>query len=187
MRKSLKNKFSILFILSTIFLFNLSLRAQDSTNFKKQTIVRLHFIIPGFGIEQGIKKDMSCVFDLGTGYSSFVNEDENGNKVRESYFNPYFKIEPRYFFDIKKRESLGSRTDFYSGAYAGAIIRLGIPYDKLDFWYSFGPILGFQKTLGKRFYWNISVGLGAQSYHNITKLGTMGEIAIGVIFNKIKK
>lgn len=53
----------------------------------------------------------------------------------------------------------------------------------MEVWKSFGPVWGFQKTLGKSGYWNIGLGLGGIIYDGEINFGFIGDFGIGFILN----
>lgn len=175
-----------------IFLFTVlitlifqSAKSQESSmsNFVyPKTLVRLHLFVPGILLEQNIKDNSTIIFDLGTGVL-YQYTKINGVSESNLYFNPYLRIEPRIYTSYNKRKLLGKRTDNYSSQFFGFQVKIGFPTSQLEAWQSFGPLWGFQRTLGKKGYWNIGLGLGVTIYNGETVFGEIGDFGIGFILN----
>jgi hypothetical protein len=144
-----------------------------------KTILRLSVLAPGFVVEQKITNKLTLVLNLWTGFA-VVGSSEGPTNF---YFQPNIAFEPRFYPNLEKRKSKGKRTDCFSGMYIGIPVTIGFP----DARFSAGPVTGFQKTLRKRGYWNIGIGLGINSYQSETKFGLVGEFGLGFILNFKKK
>lgn len=147
-----------------------------------KTILRLSALVPGLVVEQKITRKITLVLNLWTGFA-FEYVNINGVGTTSFYFQPNFTIEPRFYPNLEKRKSIGKRTDCFSGAYIGIPITIGFS----DSRFSAGPVAGFQKTLGKRGYWNMALGLGVKGYQSETKVGFIGDFGLGFILNLKKK
>ena len=147
-----------------------------------KTLVRLHFPAPGILIEQNIKNNFNIIADLATGLGYQIKIG-NGASESNMFLFPYVKIEPRIYTSLEKRKSLGRRTDYYSSQYVALQAKFGFATNQLSAWNSFGALWGFQRTLGKKGYWNIGLGLGVTTYNGIGTFGPIGDFGIGFILN----
>jgi hypothetical protein len=175
-------KFSALIFLLLIAIQSIQSQERDELPVFPKTIFRLHLIVPGILVEQQLKSNSTLIFDFGSGFTYYRSE-VNGVSESELYFNPYIRIETRKYFNLDQRNFFGKRIDYYSGQYFGFQVKIGIPTVELDAWQSFGPIWGFQRTLGKKGYWNIGLGLGALNYGGDLSIRPIGDFGIGFILN----
>lgn len=113
--------------------------------------------------------------------TSFWYTNDHGETIYSPYFSPSVTIEPRYYFNLKDRLAKGKRIDYYSGWYLGVPFNLEFP----DLRYSIGGTIGFQRTLGKRWYWNISFGPGLTYANSRFYLDGAGDLSLGIILNKM--
>ena len=170
-------------VLITMILQSSESQESDTSGFvNPKTLVRLHLIVPGILIEQNLRNNSTIIFDFASGFQ-YEYFNINGTSTSEWHFIPYFRIEPRIYTNYNKRTILNRRTDYYSGQYFGFQVRIGIPTNEYDAWQSFGPLWGFQRTLGNKGYWDISFGLGVTIDNNQTYFGGIGNFGIGFILN----
>jgi len=97
------------------------------------------------------------------------------------YFSPSFTFAPRYYFNLDDRHNKGKTTRYYSGWYISLPINIEFP----EFRYSMGGSVGFQYTMGKRWYWNISFGPGFTYEDSHYYWSGAGEFGLGIILNKM--
>jgi len=176
MKRTLLTLFSVLIILP--------LQAQDNT-FKitpesPSTIFRLSLVAPKL-IAEFAPSDQ---FTLITGFwirSSFWHTNSSGQTYYSPYFSPSFTIEPRYYFNLEDRHKKGKRTDYYSGWFIGIPFNIEFP----ELRYAIGGTIGFQRTLGKRWFWNIGLGPGITYYESHFHLDGAGNFGLGIILNKM--
>jgi hypothetical protein len=124
-------------------------------------------------------------FTLTAGFwlrASFYEEDARGELVYRPTVSPSITLEPRYYFNLDQRADKGRRTDFYSGWYIGIPFAIQFP----DLRYTLGTVIGFQRTLGRRWYWNISFGPGITYNDNRFYLDGAGDFGLGIILNKME-
>lgn len=144
-----------------------------------KTLVKLHLLMPtGILVEHNIKNNTTIIFDFVPGFSYLFGE-LTGLYALKMYILPYMRIEPRIYTTIKKRNLLGKRTKNYSSQFFGFQVKIGIPTPGLESWQTFGPLWGFQRTLGEKGYWNIGLGLGANIYDNEIDYSGIGVFEIG--------
>lgn len=142
------------------------------------TIVRLGLLPPGILVEQKITPKSSVIVKLIAGFSFYY---VNVNGVSDSDFKlyPTLAIEPRYYTTLDKRHAENRRTDYLSSGYVGFPVNIGLT----DSSFSLGPVYGFQKTLGKKGYWHISIGLGYSKTVEKEGISPIGDFSIGFILN----
>ena len=152
-------------------------QVNDSTYIQPSIIGRLCLAPTGIVIEKKLFNDLTIattVFvDLFEKQSEYVNDSE----VR-SYYPVYCIFDPRYYISLEERNMNGDRIDYYSGSFFGFPIMIELTGSE----YSFGPVYGFQRTIGKRWYWNIGFGIGMNHWKGNYSISPVGEFGIGYIF-----
>lgn len=143
-------------------------------------IARLSFISPKLIAEIA----PSEYFTFSTGFwlkTSFWDYDESGQSYSTPMFSPSFTFEPRFYFNLEDRQGKGKRTRYYSGWYLG--LPFNIEFPKLR--YSMGGTVGFQCIMGRRWYWNISIGPGFTYTDSRFYWSGAGDLGLGIILNKM--
>ena len=123
-------------------------------------------------------------FTLSTGFwmrASFWTTNSAGQLVYHPIVAPSFTVEPRYYFNLEDRQAKGKRTDYFSGWYLGVPFNIEFP----DLRYSVGGTIGFQCTMGKRWFWNISIGPGFTYADSRFHADGAGDFGLGIILNKM--
>ncbi len=120
---------------------------------------------------------LSVGFWLKTGFWDY----EEWAPSAHPYVTPSFTLEPRYFFNLQNRHDKGKPTRYYSGWYFGLPFNIEFP----DLRYSMGGTIGFQGTMGRRWYWNISFGPGITYHDSRFYASGAGDFALGIILNKM--
>jgi len=163
----------------------LSLHAQtDSFKMSPEppsSIFRLSFISPKLAIEFAPVDFFTFTAGFWL-YPSFWTENENNERIYDPKISPSFTLEPRYYFNLADRQKKGKRSDYYSGWYIGMPFVITFP----DISYSLGGNIGFQCTMGKRWYWNISIGPGFSYYDARFHFDGAGNVGLGIILNKME-
>jgi hypothetical protein len=169
----------ILLFLST----SLNAQAQnDSLVNLEKTFFRLHFLPLGLGIENHLTKNATLLIDIGAGFSYQIIETY-GNRDSDFKLIPFLAIEPRIYTNLQTRQVKGKRTDYRSGAYGAFRLQGGIDLENEDWYVQFGPLVGFQRTLGKKGYWNIGIGCGSTIVEEDVRFGLIGDLKLGFIIN----
>lgn len=142
------------------------------------TVVRLHVLPPGILVEQSIGQNATIVFDFKLG---LLYQYQEINGVSQSYFYtlPALMVQPRFYTTQAKRERLGRRTDYFSGGYVGIPITYAFETKYTYSAFTLGGVYGFQRTLGRKAYWNIAGGLGVTN--GVPTI--IGDFGIGFILN----
>jgi hypothetical protein len=160
------------------------LQAQQASSMmvppSPSTIFRLSLLSPSF-IAEFAPTDQFTVstgFWISTDFFEFSSPDET---FFLPAFTPSFTVEPRYYFNLESRKAQGKRTDYYSGWFVAAPFHLEIP----DLRYSLGGVIGFQRTLGKRGYWNISMGPRLIFEDSRFRYDGDLDLGLGIILNKM--
>ncbi len=164
------------------FMVYAGLYAQESvTSASKEepnTIFRLGLLAPGILVEQKISPKSSIIVKFITGFS-FYYVNVNGQSDSDFKLYPALAIEPRYYTTLDKRRAANKRTDYLSSGYVGFPINIGLTNSS----FSLGPVYGFQKTLGQKGYWHISIGLGYSKTVEKEGISPIGDFSIGFILN----
>jgi len=122
-------------------------------------------------------------FTLSLGFwlkTSFWDYEEWG-PASGAYVSPSFTVEPRYYFNLQDRFHKGKRTRYYSGWFVSLPFNIEFP----DLRYSMGGAIGFQYTMGRRWYWNISFGPGVTYHDSRFYMSGAGDFGLGIILNKM--
>jgi hypothetical protein len=165
------------------FIHNLNgLQAQEAISKEHDeepnTIIRLGLLAPGIHIEQKITPKSSVLLKFWAGLS-FYYANVNGESTSDIKLYPTISIEPRYYTTLTKRRNEFKRTDYLSSGYVGFPMNIGLNGSG----FSAGPVYGFQKTLGQKGYWSISIGVGYNSILENQKIGLIGDFSLGFILN----
>ncbi len=142
-------------------------------------IARISFISPKLIAEIA----PSEYFTLSVGFwlkTNFWDYDE-WVPASPPYVTPSFKFEPRYYFNLNDRHDKGKSTRYYSSWYISLPFDIEFP----DLRYSLGGAIGFQYTMGRRWYWNISMGPGFTYSDSRFYMSGVGEFGLGIILNKM--
>jgi len=123
-------------------------------------------------------------FTLSVGFwlkTSLWTDNQWGDPVYSPSISPSFTFEPRYYFNLADRQAKGKRTDYYSGWYIGMPFVIQFP----ELRYGLGGTIGFQYTMGKRWYWNFGIGPGFNYYDSRFHFDGAGNLSLGIILNKM--
>jgi len=143
-------------------------------------IARISFISPKLIAEIA----PSEYFTLSTGFwlkTSFWDTNESGQSYYHPYFTPSFKFEPRYYFNLEDRHNKGKMTRYYSSWYISLPFNIEFPTLR----YSMGGAIGFQYTMGQRWYLNFSLGPGFTYADARFYWSGVGDFGLGIILNKM--
>lgn len=145
-------------------------------------VVRLCFLPPGILTEGKLAPNTTFLVNVWTGITYTWSSNMNGEKTSQLIFTPSLTFGPRFYTNLDSRTFHGKRVDYYSGRYVavqGTIVFLGEHNYHL-----LSAIAGFQRTLGRKGYWNIGVGLGVSSYDEHQAVSLLGDFGIGIILSK---
>ncbi len=132
---------------------------ENHIHTKKFFNFKASFFSPGVGVELGLSKKFTLhsMLKLSIGY---------GKRLGDWYILPHLNNQIRFYFDSDKRKAQNKRTFRYSGDYVslshsilldGTNNMLGLEY-------------GWQRTLGKNFFYNLSIGGGYLPAQNLPVL-----------------
>ena len=166
-----------------ILLFNpIIIQAQDSTtNTNKSGLLEIQFIVPGIAIEQPVIGNFSLKYEFSIGFQGSFQSSSEGNTTSEFYVIPYLKFEPRFYFPSKKLNN--SKNLIVNGTYISANLAAIIPTNSVNYWFQYGPIFGWQRSIGRKFFIDFGFGLGENSTFNDTKIVPLANFRIGMIIN----
>jgi hypothetical protein len=172
--------------LALIFCAFLSLSIQAQTGIfamhpeSPSVIARISLITPKL-IAEIAPTDF---FTLTAGFwlhTSLWTENEYDQRIYNPTFSPSFTFEPRYYFNLAERQQKGKRTDYFSGWFIAMPFSIRFP----DLRYALGGTIGFQCTMGKRWYWNFSIGPGFNYYDSRFHFEGAGDVGLGIILNRM--
>ena len=160
-----------------------SLQAQDRALILEpespSIIARISFIAPRVIAEIA----PSDYFTLSVGFwlkTDFWDWDD-WTPSSPPYVSPSFTLAPRYYFNLNDRHMKGKTTRYYSGWYISLPFHIAFP----EFRYAMGGTIGFQYTMGQRWYWNISFGPGFTYGDSHFYWSGAGDFGLGIILNKM--
>lgn len=140
-------------------------------------VIRINALPPGINIEQRIAKRSTLLFEMGLGFS-YQYSNYYGSDLR---LFPYLAIEPRVYFNLERRKEKGKRTEYNSGFFYGAKIQGGTEVNSEYKYFEVAPMIGFQKVLGRRWYWCGGFGYGPTFNSGNIVLHTQGLLKLGFI------
>lgn len=146
-----------------------------------QFVARLSLLVPALVVEAKLSSNATLLMSAWTGFR-YTKTTINGETTQSFDIIPAFTIGPRFYTTIQSREASMKRVDYYSSMYIEMPLSLAIDEDYNIV--SFGVLVGFQRTLGRKGYWNIGMGLGIAGAESEVKLGPVGELGIGFILSK---
>ncbi|MBN1952971.1 MAG: hypothetical protein JW801_17330 [Bacteroidales bacterium] len=147
------------------------------TDGQPKYVFRFAALPPGFQWEARLKENTVMVASAWMGFS-YQWSNYSGSTL---YLQPGVSLCPRFYRNLERRADLGKRVDYYSGFYLGvpaSAIYVGYLYTSLGF------VTGFQRTLGRKGYWNIYFGPGIAGFLPDYKLTFIGEITLGFILSE---
>lgn len=161
----------------------LTLQAQN-TSFELEpeppsVIGKISFIAPKLVAEIAPSENFTLV--VGFWLKANFWDYENWTPSPNPYVSPSFTFEPRYYFNLEDRHNKGKSTRYYSGWYISLPFNVEFP----DLRYSLGGTIGFQYTMGRRWYWNFSLGPGFTFSDSRFHMSGAGDFGLGIILNKM--
>jgi hypothetical protein len=110
-------------------------------------------------------------------YTAPNGETERSHRPR---LNPSIGLEPRFYFNLNYRDRIGKRTDYYSGWFVALPFTMEFPEQR----FNMGSTIGFQRTFGRRWYWNFHCGPGFTLENGFFRMTGSGDVAFGVILSQ---
>ncbi len=167
--------------------FAQSLSVSDTSLFETvlpHTTLRFSLLAPQFRIEHRLSEIATINVALSSGLVYSATSIE-GQTISSVYLIPTLVLAPRFYLSQAERKSQGKRTDFFSGPYVG--LPMGLVLNDQIFYGSF--TLGFQRTLGRRAYWNVAIGPTAARVYADLEVTVSGNFELGFILNptRLKK
>ncbi|WP_338792091.1 hypothetical protein [Bernardetia sp. MNP-M8] len=166
----MKNHFFFVSLLIAFNLLSTHLKAQDSLQFIPKIEIGL---IQGIGLGFEIPLSQKSVFEIGagvgSGYTIFENQFENTWAIAQPAF--YAQAKYKLYYNRQKRLDKGKSVLNNSGNYVGFRFKYAsreLSPDNLDGLniYQFHKVTlfdvhwGIQRSMGKRFLFNLNLGLG---------------------------
>jgi len=147
-----------------VFIF--SGKAQEAS--VEKSIWGIRVGIPPIAVsnETGLTKSITLLSEFGFGFAWSSSSGLFVNNTTSWAVIPVVNIEPRYYYNLKKRLEKGKRIDGNSGNFlalsAGFSPDFGITSDNVDLDSELFviPMWGLKRNLGKNFTFESAVGLG---------------------------
>jgi len=144
-------------------------------------VAKLSLIMPGLEAEFQLASNVTLLVGVWTGFA-YTKTSINDATTETFDLVPQIMVAPRFYTTLNSRAARGKRVDYYSSMYMGtpAIVTFYKGY-KI---FSLGEIAGFQRTIGRKGYWNIGFGFGIYVVDETIGFSPMGELRLGVILSK---
>ena len=113
--------------------------------------------------------------------SFYYNDRLHKNKL-SLIFNQYISLELREYTDLLTRQKRGKKTENFSGTYGAIRYSNGYYYLISENYYQIGPLIGLQRSLFKKFIFNIECGVGVTVINKSKNTGIIGDISFGYVF-----
>jgi hypothetical protein len=158
-------KFILIILL--VVISNFSFSQNKATSLRKSiTAVDLAVLAPEISYEQHLKGLFTLRSSLGFGFSFGQSFFDGG-----TYFllTPVFTAEPRCYFDFRRRVAKGKKTSYNAAEYFAITASYAtdiVVQSNSDFvrggnqMFSFVPKLGFKRTVGRKFFFEVAGGIG---------------------------
>ncbi len=168
-----------LFFALTILPLQAQNRIFDMEPKSPSMIAKISFIAPKLIAE--IAPSQNFTFVVGFWLKTSFWDYNEWAPSSQPYVSPSFTLEPRYYFNLEDRHHKGKTTRYYSGWYISLPFNIEFP----DLLYSIGGTIGFQYTMGRRWYWNLSMGPGFTFSDSRFHFSGAGDFGLGIILNKL--
>jgi hypothetical protein len=147
-----------------------------------RSVVRLSFMVPSLQIEGKISLNSTFVASIWSGISYSSVTTNNSETESSLKFYPNLSFGPRFYTTLERRVVEGKRIDYYSGSYVAVPISVSV-YENIGA-VTLATMVGFQRTIGNKGFWNIAFGFGVSKYRDLISIGPVGEIGLGIILSK---
>lgn len=178
----------------TLCVFIFSANAQEAS--VEKSIWGFRVGIPPIALsnETGLTKSITIVSEFGFGFAWRSSSGLFSDNSTSWAVIPTINVEPRYYYNLKKRLEKGKRIDGNSGNFlalsAGFSPDFGITSDNVDLDSDLYviPMWGLKRSIGKNFTFETSVGLGYSwvfeeyTYNGQTVKETEGSTAFSLRF-----
>lgn len=178
----------VILIIISIFVISF-VNAQDTYEKfnNKKYIQRITLLMPGISGEFFIEDYKTINVAMYADLVPYHNGEENNfvYEHREWKYKPslILSLEYRNYIKTTDRISREKRIDKFSGAYGSFGIYGGIAStNKRDWYISFGPKVGFQRTIGKWLFWNVNIGVGPMFQYEGITFTLLGGLEVGFAF-----
>ncbi|MBI9053516.1 MAG: hypothetical protein JEY96_06840 [Bacteroidales bacterium] len=178
----MKNLLMIVFVCLTSIVYS-----QESDSLKnKKYIQKINIIYPGVSGEILLSKQKcySLNYTVGLAYKFMRKEADyyftGGNNSIQ--FLGFISVEFRDYISYKNRKERGYRTDRFSGGYGSFKFEFGRVLDYKQTYIELGPMIGFQRAIGKVWYWDVNAGVGPLYYDDVFTFSLFGGLRFGFSF-----
>lgn len=141
---------------------------QIKTSTKNDFVFKLSFLTPAAGVEFKLAERFSLDISGRLGWSVYTIQTSSPVALRLLFFpQPKIHIEPKWNYNILRRNALGKKTDKFSSNFLSLHTHLNIKVS-LPSLNSFviGPTWGMQRNFGKYGYFKFKSGLGYRYVFN---------------------
>ena len=158
------------FCLSALFLTTIICYGQEKTETDIINLTKITFLNPGISYEHRIGKLQSLYFQAFMNTSAGVSYSSSFGWNSDIYFDPALTAQYRYYYNAKKRESKGKRTERNNLNYVAGISEITFSKSRVSTEHfnelnrraitNIGIAWGIQRNYNSRFSLDLNLGLG---------------------------
>jgi hypothetical protein len=173
------------FVLPFVLLLSINSFSQDKEAFIVTDVTKLTFLNPGISYEKAIGKFQTLYGQAFMNTSISYSYSSSLGTNSDISFDPALTLQYRYYFNFKRREQAGKRTEMNNLNYIAPVFqtyfsRGGISSDyyneqKRRAITAIGALWGIQRNYPKRFSLDLNLGLG-YLFTKGTTLNNAGEV-----------
>ncbi len=115
----------------------------------KNTVVRVGLLAPSLGFETKLSRSFSLRAMGGIHYS-----------IDDKAFVPWLETGFRYYYNMTRRHKNNKRVENFSADYLGTQSQYVFSTDNVSRSFYSGVCWGMQRNIGRRFYYDFSLGFG---------------------------
>ena len=189
----MKKYFSLSLILFATLISN-NIFAQEKGKVGVSNVFKANFFLPGISYEQKIVNFTTVNFIAYMNILTAITSSQSSyyGTVSKYYFCPAFNIEIRNYYNYKRRERKGARTEMNSLNYFGPLFNgnylKATSNSDGNLVSVIGAIWGMQRNYPKRFSLDFNLGLGylfnAPVFKNNNSLYPIAQVTLGFWLNK---
>lgn len=170
--------------------------AQSSTDPQLQNLIKVSFLSPGLSYEQKIGRLQSLYGRVYLDPSGYVSSSSTFGTSSRLYLDPAFTIQYRYYYNARRRENKGVRTDMNNLNYVAPVYKVTFRAENTPRTiHRVGAVWGLQRNYKSRFSLDLNVGFGYAfaretfksgqgTYEAVHEFVTVGQLNLGFWLNK---
>jgi hypothetical protein len=181
------------FLIIILLIASVALKAQDIDSvLTKRYIQKINIIAPGIAGELLINYDHNVTFNYNVGVkikNQFFEKDYFYYSRSVTYWDYFFiSLEARDYINKNRdnRIQKNKRIDKFSGPYASIKLEIGKSFhtfeSKEPYYIELGPTIGFQRAIGKIWYWDVNAGVGPALNNDYFAFTFFSSIKFGIAF-----